>query len=197
MFCRPAAGFPRRNDSRRDCGRAGRLPVASGFKSMTSPRCIPLRPTRLPDCPMNVALARRAGNRSPSKPECLTSAHDVQPPVPAAARLIRMLLNGMRTSTSYPPIGDTTVRLEHEVGTQIGFAPVPTTALPMNPPRSRWRPRPGSRRLDPQRIHRKHQDLLSVLKRASRICTLCHRRSGRDSPASPWTAVLPKARMPK
>src|SRR2546425_8619033 len=49
------------------------FPVASGFKSMTRPRCMPLRPTRLPDCPMNVALARRAGNQESSNPECCTS----------------------------------------------------------------------------------------------------------------------------
>ncbi len=33
---------------------------------------MPLRPTRLPACPMNDALARRAGYQESSTPECMT-----------------------------------------------------------------------------------------------------------------------------
>src|SRR5437762_2760466 len=39
---------------------------------MTNPRCMPDKPIRLPAWPMNVALARFAGNHVSSNPECLT-----------------------------------------------------------------------------------------------------------------------------
>src|SRR5437773_5348556 len=67
---------------------------------MTRPRCMPLRPTRLPDCPMNVALARRAGNQESSNPECCTSRTMFNFQSCGWRGWYRMLLNGIRTSTS-------------------------------------------------------------------------------------------------
>ena len=98
----PSSGFPPEYSHPSEPGAPVVREVTDGLNSSTSPRRSSVRPTRCPDCPRNDELARLAGAHESSAPECCTWRVMLMPQRCSAAGWKRRLLNGIRTSTSYP-----------------------------------------------------------------------------------------------